>query len=245
MFVMTIKPLNLKLALMEKGFLHLHVTVVVLFMLFFAYKLFLLLSNKKESLSSFRQKTKVVDMILGSLIIATGGYLLFATGNHESYIITKIVLTLAVIPLGIIGMKKENKVLAVLTMLILVYVFFVGKTRSIFLKKEKITISTNSLAASPIAKDMVAKEHAILNQNSDVALENGKVIFTQVCAACHGVDGKLGISGAKDLTLSVLSHEEVIQTISEGKGLMQAYKDLLSEQDIASVALYVESLRIK
>ena len=230
---------------MEKGFLHLHVTVVVLFMLFFAYKLFLLLSNKKESLISFRQKTKIVDIILGSLIIITGGYLLFATHNHETYIVVKIILTLAVIPLGIIGMKKENKAMAILTMLLLVYVFFVGKTRSLSLAKEKISIVKDSTVSSSLETDSLVENNAILNQNTNIALENGKLIYGQVCSACHGMDGKLGISGAKDLSISVLSSTEINKTISEGKGLMQEYKDILSEQDIASVAAYVESLRVK
>ncbi len=230
---------------MEKGFLHLHVTVVVLFMLFFAYKLFLLLSNKKEKLTIFRQKTKVVDMVLGSLILITGAYLLFATSNTESYIIVKLLLTFAVIPLGIIGMKKENKVLSILTMVILIYVFSVGKTRSLSLRKEKITVTGLTEVPPSTIDSTVKTEHTILDQNTQTALKNGKAIYTQVCSACHGIDGKLGVSGAKDLSISKLSHEEVIKMISEGKGFMQGYKDVLSEQEIASVASYAESLRVK
>lgn len=232
---------------MEKGFLHLHVTVVVLFMLFFAYKLFLLLSNKKESLTVFRQKTKIVDMVLGSLILVTGGYLLFATGNTETYIIVKLLLTIAIIPLGIIGMKKENKVLSILTMVILIYVFSVGKTRSLSLRKEKITVIglTEASTSTVDSTTNTNTENTILDQNTKAALQNGKAIYIQVCSACHGVDGKLGASGAKDLSISTLSHEEVIKMVGEGKGLMQGYKDILNEQEIASVASYAESLRVK
>jgi len=226
---------------MEKGFLHLHVTVVVLFMLFFAYKLFLLLSNKNEKLAAFRQKTKIADMILGSLILVTGGYLLYATHNTDTYIIVKLLLTIAIIPLGIIGMKKENKVLSMLTLIILVYVFFVGKTRSLSLSKEKLHLEV----PASISPDSSSNTDAILNQNAVAALNNGKAIYTQVCSACHGVDGKLGISGAKDLSASLLSKEDIIKTVSEGKGLMQSYKGMLSEQEIVSVASYVESLRVK
>jgi cytochrome c553 len=230
---------------MEKGFLHLHVTVVVLFMLFFAYKLFLLLSNKKESLATFRQKTKIVDMILGSLILITGGYLLYATHQTETYLIVKLILTLAIIPLGIIGMKKENKGLAILTMLILIYIFSVGKTRSLTLTKEKITVVPVADTLDRASDSTSSTGNTILEQNTAAALENGKAIYTQVCAACHGLDGKLGVSGAKDLSMSALSHEDVINMISEGKGLMQGYKDQLSEQEIVAVAGYAERLRVK
>ncbi len=228
---------------MDKGFLHLHVTVVSLFILFFAYKLFLLLSNKKESLVAFRQKTKIADMVLGSLIVVTGAYLLFAAPKVETYIVVKIILTFAIIPLGIVGMKKENKVLSILTMVILIYVFTVGKTRSLSLMKQKIEIVETTLSVSPV--DSSSTNNSIIDQNTQTSLSNGKAIYTQVCAACHGLDGKLGTSGAKDLSISIISHEETLNMITNGKGLMQAYKEVLSEQEITSVATYIETLRVK
>lgn len=231
---------------MAKGFLHLHITVVVLFMLFFGYKLVLLFANKNASLATFRQKTKVVDMILGSLILITGGYLLYALQSFESYLIGKLILTLVAIPLGIISMKKENKILGLLTMAIFVYNFGVAETNSLIFKKQKIEINPEVTTDTAIvAPESTAPVDAILDQNAEVALKNGKVIFTQVCAACHGQDGKLGVGGAKDLSQSALQHEEVILMISKGKGLMQPYEDVLSEQEIDAVARYTEGLRIK
>jgi mono/diheme cytochrome c family protein len=230
---------------MAKGFLHLHVTVVVLFMIFFGYKLILLFANKKEALSSLRQKTKVVDMILGSLILVTGGYLLYALHSLAPYLIGKLVLTLIAIPLGIISMKKENKVLGLLTMAIFVYNFGVAETNSLTFQKEKINIQRPDTTAATTDTATAPSNNAILDQNKEVALQNGKAIFTQVCSACHGQDGKLGTSGAKDLSLSKLNHQEVIQTISKGKGLMQPYEGVLSEQEIEAVASYAEGLRTK
>lgn len=232
---------------MAKGFLHLHITVVVLFMLFFGYKLVLLFANKNASLTAFRQKTKVVDMILGSLILITGGYLLYALQSFEPYLIGKLILTLVAIPLGIISMKKENKILGLLTMAIFVYNFGVAETNSLLFKKQKIEIkpevTATDTAATALEPD--ASAHAILDRNKEVALKNGKVIFTQVCAACHGQDGKLGVGGAKDLSQSTLKHEDVILMVAKGKGLMQPYEDVLSEQEIEAVASYTEGLRTK
>jgi len=226
---------------MAKGFLHLHMTVVILFMLFFGYKLILLFANKKALLAAFRQKTKVVDMILGSLILVTGGYLLYNVPTVEPYLIGKLILTLLAIPLGIISMKKENKLLGVLTLAIFVYNFGVAETHSLTFKREKIVIQPE--VTDTTASTVETPAHAILNQNEEVALKNGKAIFTQVCAACHGQDGKLGQGGAKDLSKSTLKHLEVVQIITQGKGLMQPYDGVLSEQEIEAVASYAEGLR--
>lgn len=71
----------------------------------------------------------------------------------------------------------------------------------------------------------------------------GKLIFKQYCVACHGADGKLGISGAKDLSISTLDLAERINQVTNGKGLMTPYKDILSEDQIKAVCEYVEELR--
>ena len=242
-FVQSTEHSNLT-SLMAKGILHLHMTVVILFMLFFGYKLVLLFANKKATLATFRQKTKVVDMVLGSLILLTGGYLLYALHTFETYLMGKLILTLVAIPLGIISMKKENKILGLLTMAIFVYNFGVAETHSLTFKREKIEIKTE---AHDTDTTTVAGSSAntILNQNEEVALKNGQAIYTQVCAACHGQDGKLGVGGAKDLSKSTLSHVEVVQMITKGKGLMQPYEGVLSEQEIEAVASYAEGLRSK
>ena len=39
-------------------------------------------------------------------------------------------------------------------------------------------------------------------------LEEGEKVFKKYCILCHGSDGKLGINGAKDLTISKLTAEE-------------------------------------
>lgn len=71
----------------------------------------------------------------------------------------------------------------------------------------------------------------------------GKLIFKQYCVACHGADGKLGVSGAKDLSASTISLEERINQVTNGKGLMTPYKDILSEDQIKAVCEYLEELR--
>lgn len=72
---------------------------------------------------------------------------------------------------------------------------------------------------------------------------DGAKIFRKYCVTCHGSDGKLGLSGAKNLTVSALTQEERIAMISNGKGLMAAYKGTLSDAEIQAVAEYTLQLK--
>lgn len=214
---------------MSTGFLHLHVFVTTLFLLFLAFKVVLLVLNKTSLLETVRNKTKVVDMILGALLLITGIGLLVFKGSVPAYMTVKIVAVLAAIPLGIIGLKKGNKLLAVLSLVLIVYIYGVAETKSYKFKKDKITVEQAS--------------ETIIEANADTQISNGKAIYEAACVECHGTDGKKGLFKAADLTASALSREEKINIISKGKGTMQAYEDLLSAQDIESVVSYIETLK--
>ncbi len=67
---------------------------------------------------------------------------------------------------------------------------------------------------------------------------DGKELFSQHCKLCHGIDGTLQLNGAKDLNLSILSLEERIVNISNGKNAMTPFKQLLSKNEIEEVAKY-------
>ncbi len=75
-----------------------------------------------------------------------------------------------------------------------------------------------------------------------VSNRKGKLIYKQYCQLCHGADGKLGLSGAKDLSISEIDMEERINQITNGKGMMTPYKDILSKEQIQSVAEYLDEL---
>ncbi len=72
---------------------------------------------------------------------------------------------------------------------------------------------------------------------------DGGAIFRQNCITCHGADGKLGLSGAKDLSVSELPLDSRIQIITNGKNLMTPFKALLNEAEIKAVAEYTLTLR--
>ena len=79
----------------------------------------------------------------------------------------------------------------------------------------------------------------------DEELIVGKEKFKSFCSPCHGMDGKLNINGAKDLTKSISGLKSRIKTITEGKGMMPPMKGILTPAEIEAVAKYTIYLRKK
>ena len=81
-------------------------------------------------------------------------------------------------------------------------------------------------------------------QHADVepiALDLAQKGYEQKCALCHGNDGKLGRSGAPDLTTSKMNPAERERIIRYGKGLMPPQKDVLNDAEIAGIAAYLDT----
>ena len=77
-------------------------------------------------------------------------------------------------------------------------------------------------------------------------LANGQKRFKEVCASCHGTDGRAQTGvGAKNLVYSKLSLQEKVHTIRYGRPgtLMKAKRHQLNNVDIADIANYVDSLK--
>ena len=73
---------------------------------------------------------------------------------------------------------------------------------------------------------------------------SGQELFVNHCTSCHGEDGKLAASGAKDLTKSTLTTSEIIKRIKYGRNGMPPMKDVLeSEPNIRAVGNYVYKMR--
>jgi cytochrome c6 len=71
----------------------------------------------------------------------------------------------------------------------------------------------------------------------------GKELFENKCSGCHGTTGKLGKWGAKDLTVSKLDDQQLLKKISNGKGIMPAWKNRLTIGQINLVINYIKTLR--
>jgi mono/diheme cytochrome c family protein len=71
----------------------------------------------------------------------------------------------------------------------------------------------------------------------------GAQLYMDNCVVCHGQDGKAGMSGATDLSTSVLSHESTVDVIANGRNGMRAFSNQFSKEEIELIAKHVESLR--
>lgn len=84
----------------------------------------------------------------------------------------------------------------------------------------------------------------IASASPATAAPNGAVIFENNCAGCHVNGGNIMRRG-KNLKLKALqkngvdSVEAIAQLVTHGKGLMSAYGDRLTAEEIAEVAKYV------
>ena len=67
---------------------------------------------------------------------------------------------------------------------------------------------------------------------------SGYAVFKKHCVSCHGVDGRMGLNGAKSIPESQLNLEDRIKHITNGKGAMQPYKGVLTVEEIKAVAVY-------
>ncbi len=85
------------------------------------------------------------------------------------------------------------------------------------------------------------------NAHDSIRAAKGKEKFAQICAACHGADGKGNPAlGAPNLTDRIWLHgsgEAILETISRGRvNQMPAHKDILTPAKIHLLTAYVYSL---
>jgi mono/diheme cytochrome c family protein len=75
---------------------------------------------------------------------------------------------------------------------------------------------------------------------------NGRQVYEMHCQACHGVDGRSMVPGTPDFTNGdalFRPDTELFQQIREGKGVMPAFRGMLSDSEIRDVIAYVRSLQ--
>ena len=125
----------------------LHVLAVILFLILFLIKAFMLFTNKLRGLDKMKRWTKVPDMILGLLILLTGGYLIWLYPAMPGWLIIKVIVVLAAIPLAIVGLKKQHKPLVALSLICFIYVYGVAETKSLKMRTGYQEISARDAKA--------------------------------------------------------------------------------------------------
>jgi cytochrome c553 len=201
--------------------LTIHKISVIVFLLIYLIKTILLVANQNEKLEGFKKMTKVLEMVVSALFFVSGVWMLIEGGSIKMFQIIKIVIVLASIPVAVIAYKKSNKVLAVLSLFMIIMAYGLAEMS----KKQKALGNDESGLSS-----------------SDKA-EMGKAVYQTYCDKCHGEDGKKGFMGALDLSASILKTAEISEIIKEGKNTMTPYKDQLTTEQIEAVTNYVETLK--
>jgi mono/diheme cytochrome c family protein len=203
---------------MYKGILHTHYLVVILFLLIYVIKTVLLLSNRTDLLAKFTKKVKIPEMIVSFLFLATGIYLMTQLpfgGKYDYMFWIKIVMVLASIPIAVIGFKKHNKILAALSLLLITGSFGLAE---VYHKKKGIAKDNGGMVADG---------------------NDGKALYEANCRLCHGDDGKLGLSGAKDLTATTMDLPAIKDIILHGKNMMAPVA--VNDAQADAIAVYVNS----
>jgi cytochrome c6 len=72
---------------------------------------------------------------------------------------------------------------------------------------------------------------------------DGAALYDSKCAICHGGDGKAGVTGASDLSVSTLDHAAAVNVVKNGRKGMRAFGGEMSDAEIEAVVKYAETLK--
>lgn len=199
-----------------------HKTAVILFLAFYFFKWIALTFNVEGMKTFFAKKSlRIFEMVISTLFLATGIYLMvnLAPEMRSNLLWIKIALVLTSIPLAVVGFKRGNKILATLSVLLIVASYGLAEMH---------------------------KKRPIVNKEKTVTATTGEDIYkANNCAVCHGQDGKLMLNDAKDLTSSALSRADIEYQILNGKNAMPGYKNTLTTEQLKLLTDYVETFRKK
>ncbi len=220
-----------------------HVISVNIFLLIYLVKTIQLLLNKNEGLEKFKKITKVPEMIVSVLFLGTGIYLITQIPEIKSLLIIKLVAVALSIPVAIVGFKKGSKMLASLSMILIIGAYGLAEMSK---KQASSKKSSDVETATGTAKDSVPSPgvNGEVDPNGfPVAMAKKK--YMDNCSGCHGADGKLGMAGASDLSKSTIDAMEAKDVVTNGKTTMPAFGEQLNPGEINAVVNYIQSIKKK
>lgn len=209
-------------ACMQNYLLLTHKIAVYLFVIIYLLKLIGLLA-KVGAINNFfgTRLLRVFEMIVSTTFLVTGVWMLVNLPGAliSTLLIIKIALVAVIIPLAVVGFRKQNKALATLSVVGIFLVFGLGEMN------KKRPVVQESMISSAVGGQELYKAGN--------------------CAMCHGENGNQPLTsiGAMDLSKSKLADDELKIVLTKGRKSMQGYGKQFSEQQIAELAEYVKSLR--
>jgi mono/diheme cytochrome c family protein len=215
-----------------------HRIAVSLFVLHYLIKLVLLLLNKPETLKGYSRVTKIPEMVISTLFLLTGVWLVAETGDVSTMQLVKFTLVILSIPIAIIGFKKNNKAMAVTAVIFLFGAYGLAEMNKA--NKMKAALKATVEATGDVVTDPAAAGYN--------AVKHGEYVYNNIsgvpCKSCHGADGKAMIGGAKDLSVTTLDKEGIKSAIKNGQngGKMPPYGSL-QPAEYDALAEFVLSLK--
>lgn len=209
------------------AFYHTHKLVVTLFILIYLIKVILLLMGNRDTLNRFIKFIKIPEIVVSALFFITGLVMLNSIANFNTIFMIKLILVIASIPVAIMAFKRYNKLLGVLSLVMLISAYGMAEMyKTSFGKKNEV----NTVVSDPTVANYDINNH-------------GKALYYAQCVVCHGDDGKANLAGAKDLTISQKSAEEIATLIEKGKNTMPKMEGIYNEAEIKALISYVMSMR--
>ncbi len=200
-----------------------HLISVNAFLLIYLIKTILLVANKEAGLTKFTKIVKVPEMIVSTLFLLTGIYMLTQIPVINTFMIVKIIAIIVAIPLAVVGFKKKNKALAVISLVLIIAAYGLAE----------------------MSKKRGAKKQSPVENGAEKvgAIIDGESIYKANCISCHGADGKLGLMGSPDLSISTTDVASKTIAVKDGKGAMGSFSGSLTEEQINAVVMYTETLK--
>ena len=109
-----------------------HITTVSLFLLSLLVKISLVIIAKYGLLEWYTRTFRITDMLLSLVFLGTGIFLWnrWNFSLEPTWFRIKLLLVVAAIPLGIIGIKKQSRLASLLTAGMFLYVFVLSLKRN-------------------------------------------------------------------------------------------------------------------
>lgn len=197
-----------------------HLISVNIFLLLYLIKTILIFTNTELLKKISKIKIiRILEMLVSVIFLFTGIWMYVEIGSIKLLQIIKLGCVFAAIPIAIIGFKKLNKGLALLSLLLIITAYGLAEMSK---KKPYLPIRSNNETTSTVP---------------------GADNYEKNCKMCHGTNGKEMKLGAFDITDSKLTDAQTVTVITQGRKSMPAYKDVLTTQEIIEVVAYVNTLK--
>ncbi len=108
---------------------HLHLGFAIIFFLSYTIKSLLFLSGKHAAFLTYKKKTLLVETLFALGFLISGFimvYILIGFDGYQHWLDSKITLALIAIPIGIIGFKKENKLMVTISLVFFIVSLIIG-----------------------------------------------------------------------------------------------------------------------